>query len=160
MILQKQHDIFNLFLLLPALFNLPDPLLADSFYFLQTGDLAFDHIQCLRAKQSYDPFGKFRSNTLDQTRSQIFFNSIYSCRECLLPSLSHKLPAILTVHLPVAIDQQDRSYIYIQKTSDDRHQILMILDRTFQNCVTVLRILVSDPLNHTTKCHRGVRGLR
>ena len=160
MILQKQHNIFDLFLLLPALFDLPDPLLADSFYFLQTKDLALDHIQCIHAKQAYNTFGKFRSNTLDQTRSQIFFNSIYSCRECLLPSLSHKLSAILTVHLPVAIDQQDRSYIHIQKTSNDCHQILMILDCTFQNCVTILRILVSDPLNHTTKCHRGVRGLR
>ena len=151
MILQKQHNMFNLFLLFPALCNLADTLFSDSLHFPQPEDIGLNHSDRLCSELLHDPFCIFGANPFDQPRTQIFFNAKNSRRHRLFPGLCLKLSAIATVHFPVSVDQKHRTNIDIQKTADHRHQILIIFHRTLQNCIAVVRILVSDPLHHRTQ---------
>ena len=151
MILQKQHNIFNLFLLFPALCNLSDTLFSDSLHFPQPEDIGLNHSDRLCSELLHDPFCIFGTNPFDQPRTQIFFNAKNSRRHRLFPGLCLKLSAIATVHFPVSVDQKHRTNIDIQKTADHRHQILIIFHCTLQDRITVVRILVSDPLHHRTQ---------
>ena len=114
MILQKQHNIFNLFLLFPALCNLSDTLFSDSLHFPQSEDIGLNHSDRLCSELLHDPFCIFGANPFDQPRTQIFFNAKNSRRHRLFPGLCLKLSAIATVHFPVSVDQKHRTNIDIQ----------------------------------------------
>ena len=138
-------------MLFPAFCNFADTFFSDSVHFPQPENIRLDHSDRIRAKFLHNPFRIFRSNPFDQPGTQIFFNAKNSRRHRLFPGLCLKLSAITTVHFPVSIDQKHRTNIDIQKTADHRHQILIIFHRTFQNGISVVRILVSDPLHHRTQ---------
>ena len=105
MILQKEHNVFDLFLPLPAVTYHFDSLFTNAIYFLQTGNICLDNFQRLRTKLCNNLFRIFRSNTFDQTGTKIFFNTKYRGRKGFFPALCHKLSAVTTVHFPVAVNQ-------------------------------------------------------
>ena len=153
MILQKKHDIFNLFLPLPAFMNLPDSFFTDAFHFFQPGNITLNHIHGVSPEKSHNPFGKFGSYTFDQTGTQVFLNTKNCRRKRFFPALCHELTAIFTVHLPVAVNEQHRTYIDIQKISNDCYQIVIILHRAFKYCIAIFRVLISNSFHHATKFH-------
>ena len=150
MILQKQHNILNLFWLSQALCNLSDTLFSDPHFLSRKTSVS------ITAIVSVPNFCTIRFAYLGPTplispEPKYFSMPKISRRHCLFPGLCLKLSAIATVHFPVSVDQKHRTNIDIQKTADHRHQILIIFHRTLQNRIAVVRILVSDPLHHRTQ---------
>ena len=149
MILQKKHNIFDLFLPFPTIPDHFYPLLPNTVHFLQPGNICLNHFQRFYAKLCYDLFRIFRSNTFDQTGTEIFFNTKYCGRKRFFPALCCKLSAVTTVHFPISINQQYRTNIHIQQTSDDCHKFFVTFYGTFEDRVTVFRILISNAFHHT-----------
>ena len=67
MILQKQHDIFNLFLPLPALLDLKDAFFPDSLHLSQTPDFVFNHLNGICPEFPDNPLREPGTDALDQT---------------------------------------------------------------------------------------------
>ena len=107
MILQKKHNIFNLFLPFPTIPDHFYPLLPNTIHFLQPGNICLNHFQRFYAKLCYDLFRIFRTNAFDQTGTKIFFNTKYCGRKSFFPALCRKLSSVTTVHFPVAVNQKN-----------------------------------------------------
>ena len=106
MILQKQHDILDFFLPFPALSDLIDTFLSDSWNFQESLYIGFDNLQCIRAKLLNNLLGKLRPHTFDQTGTKIFFNAKNSGRHGFLPAFCQELSAIFRIYLPIPINQK------------------------------------------------------
>jgi len=78
--LKKQHDITNLFLLIPCLLYHGDTFFADTVDPGKLFDFIFDDIQCLFSKFFNNSTGHNRSEPFDESGTQIFSNSINGCR--------------------------------------------------------------------------------
>ena len=83
MALQKDHDVLDLPLFLPALFDPLHPNPSDSLYPDQRIRVLVDHIQRILPELLYDASGKFRANPLDQPGAEIFLNAVYGGRQRL-----------------------------------------------------------------------------
>ena len=150
MILQKKHNILDLFLPFPAVPDHLDSFFTDAVHFLQPGNIRLNHFQRFYAKLCYDLFRIFRTNALDQTGTKIFFNTKYRRRKRFFPALCSKLSAVTTVHFPISINQQYRTNIHIQQTSDDCHKFFVTFYGTFEDRVAIFRILISNAFHHTS----------
>ena len=106
MILQKQHDILDFFLPFPALSDLIDTFLSNTWDFQESLYIGFDNLQCIRAKLLNNLPGKLRPHTFDQTGTQIFFNAKNSGRHGFLPAFCQELSAIFRIYLPIPINQK------------------------------------------------------
>ena len=149
MTLQKEHDILDLLLLLPALL---DPLyadFADPGHFQKTIRILLDHVQRIGSELFYDPSGKLRSDPFYKAASKVFFNAKYRSRQRLLERFHGELPAILRINPPIAAEIQNTSHVHIRHGADYRHQILITLCPALDDRVSIFRILVRDALNHT-----------
>ncbi len=153
MILQKQHHVLDLLLLLPALGDLIHPLFTDPFHIQKPPDIRLHDFQCLHAKFLHDPPGKLRSHSFDQPGTQVFLYAVNRRRHRFLPRIRRKLPPIFGIHLPVSLYQKDRAHIDIKKIPHKRHQIVIPFDAHFQNRVPVVRILVCNSLHNTAYLH-------
>ena len=148
MILQKKHNILDLFLPFPAVPDHLDSFFTDAVHFLQPGNIRLNHFQRFYAKLCYDLFRIFRTNAFDQTGTKIFFNTKYRRRKRFFPALCSKLSAVTTVHFPISINQQYRTNIHIQQTSDDCHKFFVTFYGTFEDRVAIFRILISNAFHH------------
>ena len=149
--LQKKHDIFDFFLLLPACFNpvytnFPYPLYRKQFI-----RSIFYDIQRIFPKFLHNSFCEFRTNSFDQTGTQIFFNSVYCSGECFFKFLYGKLPPISGIHLPYPFQRQYRANMGIRHCANYRNKITVIFHRTFQDCIAIVCILICNSLNYTTQ---------
>ena len=64
--LQKEHDIFDLFLILPAFFDPFYPDLANPLHFDQQFRLLLDHVKGILPELLYDPLCEFRAYAFHQ----------------------------------------------------------------------------------------------
>ena len=149
--LQKEHDIFDLLLLLPALFHLVHTCLSDSGHTKQSVRVALDHLQRILAESLHDPAGKLGTDPPDQSAPQIFFYSVHCRGERLLEALSGKLPAVLCVDLPAAGQLQDTSHMYLGHGSDYRHQFPEALGPAPDHGITVHLIMVGNALDNAAQ---------
>ena len=70
--LQEDHDLFDLFLLLPGAGDPAGAPVADAGHLPQAMRGVFDHIQGLHPKDFDDAFGGDRADALDQAAAQVF----------------------------------------------------------------------------------------
>ena len=151
MALEKQHDILDLLLLLPAVLNALHANLSDPFHFNQRIRMFLDYIQRILPELLHDPPGKLRPDPFDQPGTEIFFNAIDRRRKRLLKLLHRKLPAVLGIHFPEALQCQHRPHMRIRHDSHNRHQVIVILHGALQHRVAVLCILICNSLYHTAQ---------
>ena len=121
--LQKKHDVFDFFLLLPAVFYPFYPGFADSRHLQQPIRLFFYHPKGFFAELPDNPAGKGFSDPLDQTAAQIFLNSKYRCRQRFLKGFHRKLTAVFRIDLPLAAQQQYAPHVYLRHGAHDRYQL-------------------------------------
>ena len=146
--LQEDHDIADLLLLLPALF---DPFYTDAAnprYFQQLLRPLFDHVQGIFAELPDDLLGVFGPNPLDQAAAQIFFHAVDCGRQCLFKGLDRELPAVFGVHFPETAQGKHTAHMYIRHFPYDRDQLLKAFGPAFDDTIAVLWILISDPFDH------------
>ena len=142
--LQEKHDILDLFLLLPALFDAfhTDP--ADAGHLQETVRCFFDHIQRIRSELPHDAACKFGADAFYKTAPQILFNAVDGCRERLFKSFHGKLAAIPAVDAPGAAKIQDTAHMHVRHGAHDRYQVLVPFCPALDDRVAVLRILIGD----------------
>ena len=149
--LQEEHDVLDLFLLLPAPF---DPFHADpsdAAHLQQPIGGLFDDVQSIGAELLHDPSGKLRSDSLHQPAAQILFHAIDRRRKLLLEALHGKLPAVLRVDPPAAAKIEDASHMDIRHGTDHGHQILIRLGPAFDDRVAVFRILIRNAFHNAAQ---------
>ena len=100
MALQEEHDVLDLLLLLPALFDPVHANTSDAGHIKQAVRIIFDDVQCISSKLPDDPPCEGRADPLDQAAPQIFFDPVDSRRKRLLKCLHEKLAPIPCIDLP------------------------------------------------------------
>ena len=100
--LKEQHNVFDLFLVLPAGFDPFCPHFSDARDLDQFFWCFINNIQRIFAEFFHDLFCKNRPDPFYKTGPKIFFNAIYSGRKCFLKPLCAKLPAVFCIHFPEA----------------------------------------------------------
>lgn len=153
--MEKEHDIPDFLLFFPALPDEADAFLADASYFLQAFRLFFDDVYRVQTELRHNPFGKYRSDALDESASQVFFHTVCGCRKGFFPTLGNELAAIALVYLPVAGDLQDTSGTYIQQIAYQSDQFAVSFDLYFQDGVSVLGILIRDAFYDAVDFNHG-----
>ena len=93
--LQKEHDIFDFLLLCPALFDLVDTRLSDSWHMKEPVRIILDHFQGILAEGLNDPSGILGPDSSDHSAPQVFFDPIDRRGQSLLKALDRKLAAVL-----------------------------------------------------------------
>ena len=151
MFLKKEHDVLDFPLLLPALFDLLDPGLSDSGHSHQPVGIRLDHLQGVPAELFHDPSSKLGTDPFDQAAPEIFFDSIYSGRQCLLKGFGRKLPAVFRVNLPGSFQDQDAAHMHLRHHAYHRHQIAEPLCPAFDHRVSVQFIMKCDAFNNTAQ---------
>ena len=156
--LQEEHDVLDLLLLQPALFDPLHTHLADAGHLQQQIRILLDHVQRLRPELPYDAAGELRAHALDQTAAEILLNAVDRRRQRLLKSLHGKLAAVLAVDPPGTPEIQHASHMHIRHGAHYRHQILIALRPALDDRVAVFRILVSDAFHNAPQmfhllCH-------
>ena len=151
MSLKKQHDILNLFLLLPARFDALHANFSDSLHLNQGIRIFLDNLQGILPKLFYNPSCKLRTNPFDQSGTQIFFNAIDCRRECLFKLLHRKLPAIFGIYLPESLQRQNRAHMRIRHRPYHSDKIFVVLHGTLQHGIAIFRILICNSFYHTAQ---------
>ena len=104
--LQKEHDVFDFFLIRPRFLDSLYAHLADTQYANQVIWVFFDYVQCLSTKLLHDAFSKLWTNPFDQPGAEILLNAIHSRRQRFLKRLNGELPTILGVQFPCSRQRQ------------------------------------------------------
>ena len=148
MALQEEHDVLDLFLILPAF---PDPFhpdFPDSRNLQQTFRRFLDDNQCVLSELPDNRLGKLRPDALDQSGAQIFFNSINGRREGFGEGFHAELPSVLRVHLPVSGQFQNTADMHLRHISNDSNQIVIPFGFALDNRITVCFVLICNALHH------------
>ena len=102
--LEKEHDVFDFLLFLPAFFNLVYTFFPYSVDFKQPVGRIFNHRDRIGAKFGDNSFGKLRPNAFNQAAAKIFFYTIDGGWHNLFPSLCTELAAIFGINFPVSLN--------------------------------------------------------
>ena len=121
--LQKEHDVFDLLLLDPALFDLLHARFPDARDTVEPVRITFDHFERVFTEGLHDPAGILGADSPDQSAPQVFFNPVDCRGQCLFKAFHGKLAPVPGVDLPAACQQQDTSHMYFRHQADHRHQI-------------------------------------
>ena len=151
MALQKDHDVFDLFLLLPAFFDPVHAEPADPVYLQQLLRILFDHSQRIFSESLDDPPGILRTDPFYKAAAEILFNAINCRRQRFLKCLHLKLPAIFPVDPPAPPEGQHTADMDIGHRAHNCHQLLKPLRPAFDHRIAVHGILVSDPFHNTSE---------
>ena len=154
--LQKHHNLFDVFLFLPAIADFLHAFLTESRHFKQPLDVVFNHIDCLQSETANNSLGVCRADTLYQTAAEIFLNTIQSCGHDLRPRLSHKLLTIFRVNTPVTVNEKNTTYGYVKQRAGQGHEIVISFDLDFHHRPAIFLILVSDMLDYTPQLNHYI----
>ena len=146
MALQKQHNVFDFLLLCPAFFDALHAELPDTRNLNQNIRIFFDDFQRLFSELIHNLLGKFRSDSLNQTTTEILFDSEYGRRKRLLPSFHRELPSVLGIHPPAAAELQHAPHMYIRHCPNDRHKVRIAFRPALDDRIAVFLILICNPL--------------
>ena len=98
--LEKEHDVLDLFLLLPAFFDPLNALLPYTRHLKQAVWALLDDVQGVFTELSDDPLREFGTNALDHTAAKILLDAKHCRRQCLLKMLHCELPPVLRIDSP------------------------------------------------------------
>jgi len=129
--LKEQHNIFDLFLVLPAGFDPFCPHFSNTGNFDQFFRCLIDNIQRIFTEFFHDLSCKNRPDPFDKTGPKIFFNAIYSGRKCFFKPFHTKLPAVFGIHFPEAFQRQDRAHMGIRHSANYCYQITVVFHCAF-----------------------------
>ena len=149
--LQKEHDILDLPLLLPSLFDPLHAELPDPGDLVEAVRLLLNDAQGVRAELADDLAGKFGADSLDQAGAQIFFHAEDRGGKGLLIALHGELPAVLGIDPPAALHDQDRAHVHLGHGTHHRHEVSVVFHPALDDAVTVFRVLIGDALHHAAQ---------
>ena len=149
--LQKEHYIFDLLLLRPALFDLIDTCLSDSGHMKKPVGIILDHFQGILSEGLNDPAGILWPDSSDHSAAEVFFDPVDRCGQGLLKALNRKLAAVLCVDPPAAGQLQDTPHMYFGHRTDDCHQFAESLRPAAYHGITVHLIMVGNAFNNTAQ---------
>ena len=104
MTVQKEHDIFDLTLLLPGLGDLAGALGADIGHFAQALGLLFDDVEGFSTEVIDDTSGQFRTDPFNQPGAQVAFDPIDGGGQGLLTDLGVELSPVFGVVDPAPFE--------------------------------------------------------
>ena len=149
--LQKEHDIFDLLLFRPALFDLVDTGLSDPGHMKKSVGIILDHFQGIPAEGLHDPAGIFGSDPSDHSAAEVFFNPVDRSGKRLLKALNRKLAAVLCVDPPAAGQLQDTPDMDFRHQTDNCHQFAKSFGPAAYHGITVHFIMVGNALNNAAQ---------
>ena len=104
--LQKDHYLFDLFVLFIASLNKRRFFGANTRYFLEAVGGFFYHLQRLQSKMPDQQMCRMGPHALDKAGSKEPFQTLAGCGHNGLPLLDLELPAVAGVNLPLALEPQ------------------------------------------------------
>ena len=143
-LLQKEHDILDLLLLLPALLNPIHAHAPDPGHLKEAVRVFLDDIQRVGAKLLYDPARKTGADPLHETAPEVFLNSVHGCGQRLLEGLHGELAAVFGVDPPGATEVEYAPHMHVRHGTHNSHEVLVALCAAFDDGISVVRILVGD----------------
>ena len=149
--LQKEHDVLDVFLLLPTLADLRYTLTSDVRNFVKPFDLRLDDVDGLRSESLDDSPGEPGADALDQSAAEVFFDPVHRGGHRLLPCRGDELAAVAFVHLPFAAAQKDAAHGNLQQVTHERDKVAIALHLDLQHRVSVLGILIGDTFHDTAQ---------
>ena len=141
---QEDHDVAHGFLLLPALANLGDALLADALDFLEKRRTFVDHLQRAFAEGADDFVGEEGTDTFDESGGKELFDTLGRVGGRGLHHLGTKLPAMLRIVAPGAGRFEILPGHDARHLADDRDQVLLPFDLNAQHREPVFRVVKGD----------------
>ena len=155
-ILQKEHDVFDFFLLFPAVDQCGHPGFPESGNFGQPLGFFLDDPDRIGAEHSHDALRKFRSDPLDQAGTEIFLDAVYRGWQRFFVLGDHELPAVFGLVFPLAFQIQDRSYEHFGQITDASNRLRKILDPAFDDGIAVFGVLVCDSIHDRTQLFQKI----
>ncbi len=113
--LKEHHHLLDVFLLLPAFAYLLHTFPAEARHLKQTLDVVLDNFEDLQSEARHDGAGVCRTDTLDQSASEILLDTVDGSRHDLLPRLHNILLSVASIHLPLPFAEQHAPDGYIQQ---------------------------------------------
>ena len=148
---QEEHQLADLFLLLPAL---PDPLealLADPVDLQQELGRLLEDFQRLLLVDADDLGGDFWADAADRPGGQIFFDAFCRGRMGRLQLVGPELRSMLLVDHPATAGLDMLSCRHRRRTADDRDQLGSSLDLDPQDGEPILRVVVGDSIDQASQ---------
>jgi len=108
-LLEEEHDVLYVLLLLPTLADLLDTFLAYAGHFIETFDIVLYDRNGVRAEPFDNQMGELGADALDKTAAQVLLNAVGRGWHDLLVGLHFELPAVFLVDLPVAFTKKHGS---------------------------------------------------
>ena len=142
--LQKEHDVLDVLLLLPALPDLRHTLTPDIGDFVEPFDVGFDDVDRFRSEPLDDSPGEPGADAFDQSAAEVFFDPVHRGGHRLLPRCGDELAAVAFVHLPFAAAQKNAAHRNLQQVTHERDKVAITLHLDLQHRVTVLGILIGN----------------
>ena len=147
--LEKQHDIFDFLLFLPAGFDPLNPDGADAGDLQQLIRPLLNHIQGFRPEGVDDTPGEFRADALHQAGPEILFDPGHCGGQRFLTGLGGKLPSVFRIHFPVARHKDHCPHMGFRHGPHHSDQVVISLCPAFDDRITILFILVGNSLHDT-----------
>ena len=144
---QEQHDFADFLLLLPALANPLDPLVADALDMKQEVRGRLEDFEGAFLVDADDLGGDLRPDAADCPGGQILFNAFRRGRVGRLEFVGLELLAVFPIHDPLAGGFQMLTGRNRGRTSNDRDQILTAFDDNPENGEPVFGIMVGHTLD-------------
>ena len=151
MTLQKQHDIPDFLLFLPASCDSIHPQLPDAIHFQELFRILFNDVQGLRTELLHNAVCKLRADAFDQAAAQIFFNSVGRGGHGLFKDRQRELPAVLCIDTPVALQLKDAADMRFGHDADHSHQILKTPGAAAQDGIAVFLVPVGNAFDRAAQ---------
>ena len=154
--LQKEHDVLDVLLLLPALADLRHTFPPDAGDFVESFDVRLDDVDGLRSEPPDDGPGEPRADALDQSAAEVLLDAVHRGGHRLLPCRGDELAPVAFVHLPLAPAQENAPHGNLRQVAHERNEVAVALHPDLQHRVAVLGILVGDAFHHAAQVCRRV----
>lgn len=125
--LQKEHDVLDVFLFLPALTDLRHALASDVGDFVEPFYVGLDDVDGFRSEPLDDGPGEPRADALDQSAAEVFLDAVHRGGHRLLPRRGDELAAVAFVHLPLAAAQKNTPHRNLQQVTHERNEVAVAL---------------------------------
>ena len=148
---QKEHDLADFLLLLPALADSLQPFLPDAFDVQQKVGGLLEDFQRSLVVDGDDLGGEFRADAADRPRGQILFDAFRRGRMGRLEFVGLELLPMLSVDHPATAGLDMLARRHRGRAADDRHQVFSSFDLHSQDGETILRVVVGDSFDQSVQ---------
>jgi hypothetical protein len=146
---QEDHELPDVFLVLPGFANLIEAVPADAVDLKKTLGMVVDDFKGARSKAADNALGHDRPNPSDQPGTQVFTDSLDGIGQNRLIAVDLELLAEARVESPGTLHAQYFAWGYGDEIAHHTDGILASGDLYFNNGITVFFIRKSNPLNRT-----------